>query len=989
MAKTQIRGEAVSDKSIKYNDIDLSTTPAKLSVASTDSFPLIDFSDSTNLKQVTIANVEVYFNTKYHAKLLYTPEDSANKENLTLSASTTKYPTLNLLTNELAKKADKTTYGYAPLGSDSKIAAIYLPSYVDDVIEGTLATFPALGETSKIYVDTVTNLTYRWGGSAYTMVGGTGLALGISSSTAFRGDYGNTAYLYSQIGHLPLAGGTITGPVIFSVLTASQNLELDASKNVISVAKLTAFNKNYGVTTTDVKVNGTQSVGVLDQLARIDHVHPIDTTRQIAGSYSLTSHTHTGTPTVGTTAGQIPYWNGTAYVPASPGKLSYTEVGGVATLTLGTVLIDGVDLAIFIDGSTIGAQFYGVTSLRSAFARQSGGGTLNLLRPDFHGIESASGYQATFGRSTYITDLVLGDGTNANNPYVRLPNYGAGILKTDATGVIVLDTTAYYSVTNPPPSGTVVNNGTLTLAVSTYLTGSATFTANQAGASTFTIATNATAAATGSTLVARDINGDFTARWINASYFNGTASAENTGAANYIYDSGDGYFRKKTLANVKTEIVTSAAVNTALGTTYFIQNQISAAQTGNLWVSGTVKSALHLTAPNGTSFVYNMVDATATYAGVYSFQAGAGSPGYGGGMELYGHSHATQPGWVTVGISANSGGKFAVKSSANGSGINLFTVAQNGLINMSTYSSINASTGTAVAALGVDSSGNLLTIAVGGGGAYIPLTGGELTNSGTSHTFLEFKNTGGDFYIGRESSVAGSFFPGSSAYANVLYSSSSYQLIVGAVKILDVSSVGAEVTGIIWGSRINLGGTGNTDATIHVKSALGGFGRLTQLMPSAAASVDAINLIASCDASSAAQWWTWGVRASGNYELSASSNFGQPGMSLTRTGAVKFNKDIVSEGGQGRFKGWDNGGNSGQAAEIGLSSGRVYIYNYNRTTAGESGDVQIGGAIAGGLVIKGTTGEAIFGANVAFGSTAGKCQMLYNATESSIDFVIN
>lgn len=43
--------------------------------------------------------------------------------------------------------------------------------------------------------------------------------------------------------------------------------------------KNTAFNKNYGTTVTDVKMNGTQSVGSIDAIARIDHVHPTDTSR--------------------------------------------------------------------------------------------------------------------------------------------------------------------------------------------------------------------------------------------------------------------------------------------------------------------------------------------------------------------------------------------------------------------------------------------------------------------------------------------------------------------------------------------------------------------------------------------------------------------------------------------------------------------------------------------------------------------------------------
>jgi hypothetical protein len=58
--------------------------------------------------------------------------------------------------------------GVAPLNSSSKIDALYLPSYVDDVLEfGSLAGFPVSGESEKIYVALDTNKTYRWSGSTY------------------------------------------------------------------------------------------------------------------------------------------------------------------------------------------------------------------------------------------------------------------------------------------------------------------------------------------------------------------------------------------------------------------------------------------------------------------------------------------------------------------------------------------------------------------------------------------------------------------------------------------------------------------------------------------------------------------------------------------------------------------------------------------------------------------------------------------------------
>lgn len=87
--------------------------------------------------------------------------------------------------------------GVAELDSNGLVPASQLPSFVDDVLEYlSKSSFPATGETGKIYVDTTTNLTYRWSGSAYVEISPS-LALGTTSSTAFRGDYGNAAYAHA------------------------------------------------------------------------------------------------------------------------------------------------------------------------------------------------------------------------------------------------------------------------------------------------------------------------------------------------------------------------------------------------------------------------------------------------------------------------------------------------------------------------------------------------------------------------------------------------------------------------------------------------------------------------------------------------------------------------------------------------------------------------------------------------------------------------
>jgi len=61
--------------------------------------------------------------------------------------------------------------GIAPLNGASKIDAVYLPSFVDDVEEyADLSAFPLVGEQGKIYVALDTNKTYRWSGSTYIQI---------------------------------------------------------------------------------------------------------------------------------------------------------------------------------------------------------------------------------------------------------------------------------------------------------------------------------------------------------------------------------------------------------------------------------------------------------------------------------------------------------------------------------------------------------------------------------------------------------------------------------------------------------------------------------------------------------------------------------------------------------------------------------------------------------------------------------------------------
>lgn len=93
--------------------------------------------------------------------------------------------------------------GVAELDENGLVPASQLPSYVDDVVEGYYynnnfykeSTHETLivGESGKIYLDLTENITYRWGGSSWVKMSSP-LALGETSSTAYRGDRGKYAY---------------------------------------------------------------------------------------------------------------------------------------------------------------------------------------------------------------------------------------------------------------------------------------------------------------------------------------------------------------------------------------------------------------------------------------------------------------------------------------------------------------------------------------------------------------------------------------------------------------------------------------------------------------------------------------------------------------------------------------------------------------------------------------------------------------------------
>ena len=182
-------------------------TWATIQSASTSQAGVVQLSSATNVDDATLAAT---------ASAVKSVQDAVD----TISGNMSNY----VLQTQIGAAGDGSTKGVAELDSTGKVPAAQLPSFVDDVIEVGIdeavpnKAYDASGaevtpETGKIYVDaidiaasgsiaahTATNKVYRWSGSLFAVISET-LALGETSTTAYRGDRGKIAYDHSQADH--------------------------------------------------------------------------------------------------------------------------------------------------------------------------------------------------------------------------------------------------------------------------------------------------------------------------------------------------------------------------------------------------------------------------------------------------------------------------------------------------------------------------------------------------------------------------------------------------------------------------------------------------------------------------------------------------------------------------------------------------------------------------------------------------------------------
>lgn len=152
--------------------------------------------------------------------------------------------------------------GVAELNSDGVVPANQLPSYVDSV-EGysSKSNFPSTGETNKIYKDRDTNKIYRWDGSGYTEISAS-LALGETSSTAYRGDRGKQAYdeRGSQIAgtNLSWSNGNLNVVGLADVATSGEYSDLSGTPSL----NITNWNRAYDERVVGVSGTGNSTLAI-------------------------------------------------------------------------------------------------------------------------------------------------------------------------------------------------------------------------------------------------------------------------------------------------------------------------------------------------------------------------------------------------------------------------------------------------------------------------------------------------------------------------------------------------------------------------------------------------------------------------------------------------------------------------------------------------------------------------------------------------------
>lgn len=313
------------------------------------------FLDKTGLTKV-LENINVKFSKIGHKHTKADITDFAHDHDgryYTEAEIDTKVSTLNSAISGKANSSHKHDAADITSVNASAITGVidasHLPSYVDDVLEGYLSnskfyktkgsdntyTGEITGETGKIYVDLDSNKTYRWSGTAYVVISET-LALGETSSTAYRGDRGKIAYDHAAAKGSAFASGLykITTNAQGHVTAATAVQKSDITALGIPAQDTNTWNALKGATTSAAGSAGyapAPAAGAANRYLRSD------------GTWAVPPDNNTWNALKGATADAA---GGAGYVAApAKGQQGYFLRGDAtwAALTKSTVGLGNVD----------------------------------------------------------------------------------------------------------------------------------------------------------------------------------------------------------------------------------------------------------------------------------------------------------------------------------------------------------------------------------------------------------------------------------------------------------------------------------------------------------------------------------------------------------------------------------------------------------------------------------------------------------------------
>lgn len=539
------------------------------------------------------------------------------------------------------------------------------------VISGTLASTAWVQQTPLPITVGTTALTFLQFNAPITYYAGTGLTL--SPATTFNiATTGVTAATYGSASSVPVitvnsqgqatvitntaiaingsaVSGNISGSAgsVANALTAGTYLTSGGTYNG-SAARTFAVDATDANTASKVvarDASGNFSAGTIT--ATLSGAATSATTAtNIAGGAANQIPYQTGAATTSfvtapTVAGTYLNWSGSAlawsaislpnnatFNNGGTGDASGTTFNGSAARTISYNTVGASPLAGSSSLTTTGTVTSGTWS--ASFGAVSGANLISLTAGNLSGTIPS----AVLGNSTaYVgTTAVALNRASANQALtgissITLPGATSGSAQITpnavaGTGTVLTlpATTGTLALTSDLPT---VNNATLTMNTSgTGLSGSQTFTANQATGATFTVASNATNANTASTIVARDASGNFSAGTITATLTGQASSVANSLTAG-TYLSGTAYNGSA----AQTWTVDATSANTASKVVARDASGNFSAGTITASLSGTATTAGGLTGtPNITVGTISTTGITAT-GDITTYRSGSPTTG--------------------------------------------------------------------------------------------------------------------------------------------------------------------------------------------------------------------------------------------------------------------------------------------------------------------------------------------------------------------------